>query len=222
MICQAITRVPCCIQVVNKRLSFFCVLVVKFLQAACCVVSSRSWPAFDAYVLSESSLFVYSTKIVLKTCGTTRLLDTLPELLSLAVSLNMQPHRCKFSRASYLFPELQVRHYPISLTLHNKSLASPAFHVQSDFCKGRKDHIAESPCPHLLPAFPHLDFTCSLNCTAASPQRLRSWTNTSVFWETLAPMFLVMMLMGCNGISMWLALPKQPLSVRRHTAWKSA
>ena len=83
--------------------------MIILLQAACCVVSFRSWPAFDAYVLSESSLFVYPTKIVLKTCGTTRLLDTVPELLSLAASLDMQIHRCKFSRASYLFPELQVR-----------------------------------------------------------------------------------------------------------------
>ena len=78
------------------------------MQAACCIVSCRCWPDFDAYVLSESSLFVYTKKIVLKTCGTTRLLDTLTELLALADSLQMKPSRCKFSRASYLFPELQV------------------------------------------------------------------------------------------------------------------
>ena len=63
---------------------------------------------FDAYVLSESSLFVFPTKLVLKTCGTTRLLDAVPLLLELAASLDMQPRRCKYSRASYLFPELQV------------------------------------------------------------------------------------------------------------------
>lgn len=78
------------------------------MQAACCIVSYRHWAAFDAYVLSESSLFVYPKKIILKTCGTTRLLDALPEILSLASSIDMQPQRCKYSRASYLFPDLQV------------------------------------------------------------------------------------------------------------------
>lgn len=66
-------------------------------------------PAFDAYVLSESSLFVYPTKMVLKTCGTTRLLNAVPCLLDLAAGLGMTPRRCKYSRASYLYPELQVR-----------------------------------------------------------------------------------------------------------------
>ena len=71
-------------------------------------MSVTSSADFDAYVLSESSLFVFPTKLVLKTCGTTRLLEAVPLLLELAASLDMQPRRCKYSRASYLFPELQV------------------------------------------------------------------------------------------------------------------
>ncbi len=78
------------------------------MQAACCVVSATPSEAFDAYVLSESSLFVYPNKMVLKTCGTTRLLDAVPCILDLASGLGMSVGRCKFSRASYLFPELQV------------------------------------------------------------------------------------------------------------------
>uniref|UniRef100_A0A7S0R6E5 S-adenosylmethionine decarboxylase proenzyme n=1 Tax=Chlamydomonas leiostraca TaxID=1034604 RepID=A0A7S0R6E5_9CHLO len=75
--------------------------------AHCCIVSSRSNEQFDAYVLSESSLFVYPTKWVLKTCGTTRLLQSVPRLLELAGQLGVQPLRCKYTRASFLFPEQQ-------------------------------------------------------------------------------------------------------------------
>lgn len=76
--------------------------------AACCIVSNRSNEHLDAYVLSESSLFVYPAKWVLKTCGTTRLLNAVPRLLEIAASIGMTPRRCKFSRASFLFPEEQV------------------------------------------------------------------------------------------------------------------
>eukprot|EP00891_Asterochloris_glomerata_P002089 jgi/Astpho2/2089/e_gw1.00038.169.1_t len=80
-------------------------------QAACCVVSARSNTYFDAYVLSESSLFVYPDKFVLKTCGTTQLLNAVPLLLELAASLGCQAVRCKYSRASFLFPEYQPTLY---------------------------------------------------------------------------------------------------------------
>lgn len=75
--------------------------------AHCCIVSARSNGNFDAYVLSESSLFVYPTKWVLKTCGTTRLLDSVPRLLEVAAAQGMAATRCKYTRASFLFPEQQ-------------------------------------------------------------------------------------------------------------------
>lgn len=78
------------------------------VQAACCIVSTRSNAHFDAYVLSESSLFIYDSKFVLKTCGTTQLLRAVPLLLSLAADIGCQPVRCKYSRASFLFPQYQV------------------------------------------------------------------------------------------------------------------
>ena len=78
-------------------------------QASCCIVSRTSNAYFDAYVLSESSLFVYPDRLVLKTCGTTKLLAAVPEVLALATTLGMDARRCKYSRASFLFPEHQVR-----------------------------------------------------------------------------------------------------------------
>ncbi|PNH10116.1 S-adenosylmethionine decarboxylase proenzyme [Tetrabaena socialis] len=75
--------------------------------ARCCIVSSRGNEQMDAYVLSESSLFVYPTKWILKTCGTTRLLNAVPRLLEVARELGMEPRRCKYTRASFLFPENQ-------------------------------------------------------------------------------------------------------------------
>ena len=78
------------------------------MQATCCIVSRTSNAHFDAYVLSESSLFVYADRLVLKTCGTTRLLDAVPALLGLAGGLSLEARRCKYSRASFLFPEHQV------------------------------------------------------------------------------------------------------------------
>jgi S-adenosylmethionine decarboxylase proenzyme len=80
--------------------------------AACTIVSSRTNAHLDAYVLSESSLFVYPTKWVLKTCGTTKLLNAVPRLLEMAAErLGMAPRRCKYSRASFLFPEQQPAPY---------------------------------------------------------------------------------------------------------------
>jgi len=50
----------------------------------CKILTKASNKYFDAYVLSESSLFVFSWKIILKTCGTTTLLLAVPEILRIA------------------------------------------------------------------------------------------------------------------------------------------
>ena len=78
-------------------------------DAGCCIVSDRHNAQFDAYVLSESSLFVFPHKLVLKTCGTTKILHAIPLLLELAASTGCILKRCKYSRASFLYPQFQVR-----------------------------------------------------------------------------------------------------------------
>jgi S-adenosylmethionine decarboxylase len=77
----------------------------------------------DAYLLSESSMFVWPHKLVLKTCGTTTLLYGLPRILEIAaleagfphVAANLvkgipaaaTPHRVFYSRKNFLNPHQQ-------------------------------------------------------------------------------------------------------------------
>jgi len=84
------------------------------------VVESRN---LDAYLLSESSMFVFPHKLVLKTCGTTTLLCGLPRMLEIAaleagfphVKANLPqsipaaatPYRIFYSRKNYLYPNQQ-------------------------------------------------------------------------------------------------------------------
>eukprot|EP01025_Chloroclados_australasicus_P068115 TRINITY_DN9450_c0_g1_i2.p2 TRINITY_DN9450_c0_g1~~TRINITY_DN9450_c0_g1_i2.p2 ORF type:complete len:596 (+),score=75.64 TRINITY_DN9450_c0_g1_i2:953-2740(+) len=79
--------------------------------AACEIVSQLSNALFDSYVLSESSLFVYPAKVVLKTCGTTKLLQAVPRIVEVGQSLGLVVRKCKYSRASFLFPHHQDEIY---------------------------------------------------------------------------------------------------------------
>ena len=51
---------------------------------------------------------MYPAKVVLKTCGTTALLTSLPVLLALAEGAGAKPRRAKYSRACFKYPEAQV------------------------------------------------------------------------------------------------------------------
>lgn len=89
----------------------------------CKVLSIVESPDVDAYLLSESSMFVWPHKLVLKTCGTTTLLYGLPRMLEIAlndagfpgVQANLlkgiqaaaTPYRVFYSRKNFLFPNQQ-------------------------------------------------------------------------------------------------------------------
>ncbi|KAM1742481.1 hypothetical protein ACFX12_012472 [Malus domestica] len=74
----------------------------------CTVVSAVANHYFDAYVLSESSLFVYPTKIIIKTCGTTQLLKSIPPLLRHAsLDLGLTLVFCRYTRGNFIFPNAQ-------------------------------------------------------------------------------------------------------------------
>ncbi|KAM7257495.1 hypothetical protein ACFE04_013236 [Oxalis oulophora] len=73
----------------------------------CTIVSAVGNQFFDAYVLSESSMFIYPTKVVIKTCGTTQLLKSIRPLTIYANDLGFTLRECKYTRGSFIFPKSQ-------------------------------------------------------------------------------------------------------------------
>ncbi|KAL8703143.1 MAG: hypothetical protein Q9201_003675 [Fulgogasparrea decipioides] len=89
----------------------------------CKVLSIVESEDVDAYLLSESSMFVFPHKLILKTCGTTTLLSGLPKILEIAALEAKFPHslanaargtataavpyRVFYSRKNFLFPDRQ-------------------------------------------------------------------------------------------------------------------
>ncbi|KAL2040603.1 hypothetical protein N7G274_006582 [Stereocaulon virgatum] len=89
----------------------------------CKVLSIVESERVDAYLLSESSMFVFPHKLILKTCGTTTLLRGLPKILEIAAlnagfpyatpnveagrSAAAKPYRVFYSRKNFKFPERQ-------------------------------------------------------------------------------------------------------------------
>ncbi|KAK1258235.1 S-adenosylmethionine decarboxylase proenzyme [Acorus gramineus] len=76
-------------------------------RVQCTIVSAVGNPWFDSYVLSESSLFIYPDQVIIKTCGTTRLLRSVRSLLTLASKLGLVPHSCRYTRGTFIFPKSQ-------------------------------------------------------------------------------------------------------------------
>lgn len=80
----------------------------------CKVLSIKSTSKLDAFLLSESSLFVYDHKLILKTCGTTTTLHCLSSLFEIVKNqlgwdfLNandkLEPAKVFYSRRSFMFP----------------------------------------------------------------------------------------------------------------------
>ena len=76
----------------------------------CTIISCTKNEYLDSYVLSESSLFVYSNKILIKTCGTTTLLHCVSGIQALAKEFDAEINMIIFSRKSLNFPSRQL--YP--------------------------------------------------------------------------------------------------------------
>ena len=77
-------------------------------RARCTILSTISNQYLDAYVLSESSLFVYPYMVMLKTCGTTTLLRCIGVLIELGKKLGLEIDWVGYSRKNFNFPGDQV------------------------------------------------------------------------------------------------------------------
>eukprot|EP01080_Neovahlkampfia_damariscottae_P012917 gene12917-7428_t len=80
--------------------------------ARCEIVGSLQNEHFDSYVLSESSLFIYPTKMMIKTCGTTTLLRTSEMIIDIAKEHNLEVSFVCYSRKNFNFPgEQEAPHH---------------------------------------------------------------------------------------------------------------
>lgn len=73
----------------------------------CKILSTIKNDHTTAYLLSESSMFVYEHKLILKTCGTTTLLSAIPTILELVSSISLIVDSIFYSRKAFFFPEKQ-------------------------------------------------------------------------------------------------------------------
>ncbi|MFY9941952.1 MAG: hypothetical protein WAK57_07235 [Desulfobacterales bacterium] len=69
------------------------------------IISSISTAGVDAYLLSESSLFVWEDRILMITCGKTTLVNAVPEILRLTGRRNVA--RVFYERKNMLYPDQQ-------------------------------------------------------------------------------------------------------------------
>lgn len=108
----------------------------KFLDLVNCqILSVTSNSFFTAYVLSESSLFVFNRKIMIKTCGNTTLLECLPLLFTYAEEINFSLENVTYSHKNFMQPDRQTeayRSYDRELTILNKYFTGQSHILGSD------------------------------------------------------------------------------------------
>lgn len=95
-------------------------------RARCTILSRISNRYVDAYVLSESSLFIYPYMLVLKTCGTTTLLRCIAVLIDLARKLGLEIDWVGYSRKNFNFPG-------------DQAFPHQSFHQELDYLYGHRN-----------------------------------------------------------------------------------
>lgn len=109
--------------------------LLKF--ARCQILSMRRADQFDGYVLSESSMFVYKDRVILKTCGQTTLLNCIEPLLYLAREIAGYDEILDvfYSRKNFMRPELQDKSH--SSFDQEIEILDSEFELGSAYCMGK-------------------------------------------------------------------------------------
>lgn len=123
---------------------------VIFSNAVCSALSCTSNDEFDAFVLSESSCFVYDKRIILKTCGTTEPIGAVPAILTEADKQGLAASSTLYCHMDFLFPDIQSpsyrsfaaersllqKHFPASeaTCLSLKSPGNSSWHLYTTGC----------------------------------------------------------------------------------------
>ena len=132
--------------------------------AQCCIVAQTTGGAhFDAYVLSESSLFVYPSRLLIKTCGTTALLASLPLLLDHARSVGATLSSARYSRSCFRYAAAQPaphRSWAEEVSFLDAALGCTKPEEKGKACvlggegQGLRWHVYSNELPTLSPATP--------------------------------------------------------------------
>ena len=75
--------------------------------AQCSILSSMENDSCRAFLLSESSLFVWSNQIMLKTCGRTRIFECIPPILAMGKQLHQSLTSFCYSHRKFFRPGAQ-------------------------------------------------------------------------------------------------------------------
>ena len=99
--------------------------VVKASRAD--IISRTSTQYLDAYLLSESSLFVWDDRILMITCGKTTLIETLPEIIKIVdrekVALVF------YERKNFMFPQEQPADFEEDVVLIEKYFPGKSYRL---------------------------------------------------------------------------------------------
>ncbi|OHT02217.1 S-adenosylmethionine decarboxylase proenzyme [Tritrichomonas foetus] len=109
-------------------------------KAKCKILSSISNSKCTSYILSESSLFVFEDKIILKTCGTTPLLLAIDDALSIGKSIGFIPAVVLYWRKNFCHPENQ--HFP------HKSFSTEVEFLDAHFGSENSSTVRCGPIDH--------------------------------------------------------------------------